>query len=97
MNKINNVVKKVITNPFVRQFVAKQHDITFQLPKEEIAPELVNKKAISLQFSKGCEFSVSLENKKLVISATVNGQEAFYLDDIPEDFINALKKLLGDA
>lgn len=55
----------------------------------------VIKKSIGLKFSNGYEFTIFYENGKMIISATINGQEAFYLDEIPEEFIDSLRRMLG--
>ena len=35
-----------------------------------------------------------LRKREDIISATMNGQEAFYLDEIPEEFVDNLKRML---
>jgi len=52
------------------------------------------KQMIGLKFSNGYEFTVTYENGKMIIAATMNGQEAFYLDEIPEEFVDNLKRML---
>lgn len=52
------------------------------------------KSSVGLKFSNGYEFNIVFENKKMIISATIEGKEAFYLDDIPEEFIEYLRGML---
>lgn len=52
------------------------------------------RKSVALRFSNGYEFSIGYENGKLIISATLNGKEAFYLDEIPEEFVESLRRML---
>lgn len=52
------------------------------------------KQMVGLKFSNGYEFTVTYENGKMIIAATMNGQEAFYLDEIPEEFVENLRRML---
>lgn len=52
------------------------------------------KSSVGLKFSNGYEFNIIFQNKKMIVSATIEGKEAFYLDDIPQEFIDSLKSLL---
>lgn len=70
-----------------------------QIKKEEPAqptsPLLATiKRSVGLKFSNGYEFNIFYENGKMIISANLNGKEAFYLDEIPEEFIDSLRRML---
>jgi hypothetical protein len=66
-----------------------------EFPAEETTPLLATiTQSIGLKFSNGYEFKISYENKKMIVSASMNGQEAFYLDEIPEEFIEGLRRVL---
>lgn len=67
----------------------KQEDVSTQTPLLATIKQMVG-----LKFSNGYEFTVSYENGKMIIAATMNGQEAFYLDEIPEEFVENLKRML---
>lgn len=66
-----------------------------QTQEIQTAPLLATiRKSVSLRFSNGYEFCIGYENGKLIISATLNGNEAFYLDEIPEEFVESLRRML---
>ncbi len=76
-------------------FSGKKQD-PLPVKKEENAANLLAniQKSVCLKFSNGYEFKISVEKNKMIISANLNGQESFYLDEIPEEFINSLRRIL---
>lgn len=85
--------------------LSKKRDSLKELPSFPPASTIENKEpppsllatitqSIGLKFSNGYRFTISLENGKMIFSATMNGQEAFYLDEIPQEFIDSLRRML---
>lgn len=67
-------------------------------PKPESRPELfstVITQSVGLKFSTGYEFQISVESGKMTIRAVMQGQEAFFLDEIPPEFVAGLKRILA--
>ena len=81
INLTNKAMPKILTAPV-------------SIPVDTSSVSAIVKSSVGLKFSNGYEFNISFENKKMIISATVNGKEAFYLDDIPEEFIEYLRGML---
>lgn len=80
----------------IKKTEKKENLPPFPPAEKEIAPLLAKiTQSVGLKFSNGYEFKISYENGKMEISANVNGQEAFFLDEIPEEFINSLRRMIG--
>ena len=60
----------------------------------EDVPQISIKKEISLLFKTGYKFTVRVEDKKLSMVAYFGEKEAFFLDDIPDDFKKSLREIL---
>ena len=63
-------------------------------PVQDLKPSVVVESSVTLRFSNGYKFRVSVEDSKMVMKADLNGQEAFFLDEIPPEFIRSLKNML---
>ena len=53
------------------------------------------RQSVGLQFSNGYEFQISYDGEKMLITAEIGGKEAFFLDEIPAEFVTALKRMLA--
>lgn len=66
--------------------------------KPETKPEPLSAtitQSVGLKFNNGYEFHISIESGKMTIRAVMQGQEAFFLDEIPPEFVAGLKRILA--
>lgn len=66
-----------------------------EIPSQNSPVTAIVKSSVGLKFSNGYEFNITFENRKMIISATMEGKEAFYLDEIPQEFIESLRGMLN--
>ena len=71
----------------------KKKELISGIPEQNYLSVVV-KQSVGLQFKNGYEFTITKEGDKMIISACTNGQETFYLDEIPEQFIESLRRML---